>query len=168
MHDSRQSVIMEPPSTPKSLSRLSTRSRSSTPSSKRSKVIGGRIGKKSPRSPNKKLQVVFEDMLDDEERVLEQSRFEEMEKEKLLFPGSHEWAADEDRLFELLFMRQFMPLLPSHWDIDFRSIPIPDILFATSDIDRPVIYSSSENQFKGEFRTNFARWHINAPRKPPD
>jgi hypothetical protein len=80
---------------------------------------------------------------------LEADRFDEMMKEKELFPGSDSWAEDELRLFQILFMRQFSPLLPSHWGIDFRGIPVPDILFATSRVDEPIIYSSSGNDFKG-------------------
>jgi hypothetical protein len=91
-------------------------------------------------------------LLDDVERDREVMRYEEMMDEKKLFPGSEHWADDEDRLFQLLFMRQYSPLLPSHWGMDFRGIPVPDILFATSDEDEPAVYAHAPNgDFKGKW-----------------
>ncbi|KAM0282688.1 hypothetical protein ACHAQH_002885 [Verticillium albo-atrum] len=71
-----------------------------------------------------------------------------MADEKKFFPGSAAWADDELRLFEILYMRQYNPLLPRKWDMDFRGIPIPGVLFSTSDDEKPVIYSQSANDFK--------------------
>ncbi|KAM0321689.1 hypothetical protein ACHAQA_009928 [Verticillium albo-atrum] len=71
-----------------------------------------------------------------------------MAEEKKLFPGSTAWAEDELHLFEILYMRQYSPLLPRQWDMNFRGIPIPGVLFSTSDIEKPVIFSQSDNDFK--------------------
>jgi hypothetical protein len=90
-------------------------------------------------------------LLDDDERDREVMRYEEMMEEKKLFPGSENWTEGEERLFQKLFMRQYSPLLPLHWGMDFRGIPVPDILFATSDEDEPVVYAHAPNgDFKGE------------------
>ncbi|ROT39441.1 hypothetical protein SODALDRAFT_310937 [Sodiomyces alkalinus F11] len=70
------------------------------------------------------------------------------EDEKRLFPASRTWADDELRLFEILYMRGYSPLLPKNWDMDFRGIPMPDILFATAEIHQPIISSRSGNNFR--------------------
>lgn len=72
-----------------------------------------------------------------------------MDQEKALFPGSQEWAEDEERLFRILFLREYNPLLPRHWSMDFRGIPIPSLLFSQTDAETPVIYSRAGNDFKG-------------------
>ncbi|KAF4126540.1 hypothetical protein GMORB2_0276 [Geosmithia morbida] len=68
---------------------------------------------------------------------------ERMEKAKELYPGSKDWAHDEARLFEILYLRQDLPMLPSHWNIDFRGFPIPENIFATSDEFAPIVYAHS-------------------------
>ena len=159
--DESPGVASAPPSSP-------TAARSRSSKKPRNRVLGGvgtRIQKTPPaakrRSPSpkkllspkdKQLAGSPLDRVGDAERELELVRYEEMIEEKSLFPQADKWAADEARLFEILFMRQYSPLMPSFWDIDFKGIPIPDILFQTSDVDRPVIYSRSGNDFHGTGR----------------
>lgn len=119
------------------------------------RVISGRVQKHGYASPKlldheSSLFDESSSRLDDVEREMESERYEEMMEEKKLFPGSDEWAADEKRLFEVLFMRQYSPIMPPHWKVDFRGIPLPDILFATSEVDLPVVYSQSKRDFRGE------------------
>lgn len=73
---------------------------------------------------------------------------ERMAKAKELYPGSDEWAKDEERLFEILYLRQDLPMLPSHWTVDFRGFPIPENIFGTSDEHPPVIYAHSKDRSK--------------------
>ncbi|KAK1988572.1 hypothetical protein LZ30DRAFT_776807 [Colletotrichum cereale] len=115
--------------------------RAGTPASDR--TLSGRV-KKTPRKVAKRK----EDVLSEKEKDEERRQLDEMDEERKLFPGSDNWAEDELRLFKILYMRQYCPLLPSHWDMDFRGIPIPDILFASSDAYPPVINSRSGNDFK--------------------
>lgn len=117
------------------------------------RVIGGRVKKHNSPKPSHVDSPYLEEgssRLDEVEKEMEADRFEEMREEKKLFPGSDEWARDEERLFQLLFMRQYSPLMPPHWSVDFRGIPLPDILFATSEVDRPVVYSQSGQDFRGK------------------
>lgn len=73
---------------------------------------------------------------------------ERMEKAKQLYPGSKNWAKDEERLFEILYLRQDLPMLPSHWTIDFRGFPIPEDIFETSEEHKPIVYAHSKNGSK--------------------
>lgn len=75
---------------------------------------------------------------------------ERMEQEKALVPGNQEWAGDEEKLFRILFLREYNPLLPRQWSMDFRGIPIPALLFSDTDDFKPIIYSRAGNDFKGE------------------
>ncbi|KAK1963355.1 hypothetical protein LY78DRAFT_584878 [Colletotrichum sublineola] len=115
--------------------------RAATPASDR--ILSGRV-KKTPRKVARRK----EDVLSEKEKEEERRQLDEMDEERKLFPGSDSWAEDELRLFRILYMRQYSPLLPSHWDMDFRGIPIPDILFASSDAHPPLINSRSGNDFK--------------------
>ncbi|GKT48616.1 uncharacterized protein ColSpa_08797 [Colletotrichum spaethianum] len=115
--------------------------RAGTPASDR--TLSGRV-KKTPRKVAKRK----EDVLSEKEKEEEHRQLEEMDEERKLFPGSDNWAEDELRLFKILYMRQYSPLLPSHWDMDFRGIPIPEILFASSDAHPPIINSRSGSDFK--------------------
>jgi hypothetical protein len=120
------------------------------------KVLTGRIEKAargSPLTPVDKLKLLpllHDSKLNRKERKEEAARYNEMQTEKALYPGAAEWHPDEDRLFEILYMRQYSPLIPSHWEMDLSGIPIPEILFQTSDVDNPVIYSDSGNDYVGE------------------
>ncbi|KAF5026699.1 hypothetical protein F66182_1206 [Fusarium sp. NRRL 66182] len=70
---------------------------------------------------------------------------EEMNHEKERYPGASSWAPAEERLFEILYMRQDLPMLPTTWDIDLRGVPISDIVFQTSEDFPPIIYAHSKN-----------------------
>lgn len=117
--------------------------RAGTPASDR--ILSGRVKKTSRKIATRK-----DDVLSEKEKEEERRQLEEMDEERKLFPGSDTWAEDELRLFKILYMRQYCPLLPSHWGMDFRGIPIPDILFASSDAHPPLINSQSGTDFKGE------------------
>ena len=78
---------------------------------------------------------------------------EKMEQAKALYPGSKDWAKDEERLFEILYLRQDLPILPPQWKIDFRGIPIPENIFDTSDEHPAIVYPHCKNgstHFTGE------------------
>ncbi|OHE94304.1 hypothetical protein CORC01_10351 [Colletotrichum orchidophilum] len=115
--------------------------RDGTPAS--DKILSGRV-KKTPRKVAKRK----EDVLNEKEKEEESRQLDEMDEERKLFPGSDSWTDEELRLFQILYMRQYSPLLPSHWDMDFRGIPIPDVLFASSDAHPPIINSRCGNDFK--------------------
>ena len=87
--------------------------------------------------------------LDEDETVTQADRHEAMVRERKLFPANKSWAPDEEKLFELLFMRQYSPLMPPDWETDFRGIPLPDILFRTSEVHKPVVYSHLDWHFRG-------------------
>ncbi|UNI13466.1 hypothetical protein JDV02_000209 [Purpureocillium takamizusanense] len=72
----------------------------------------------------------------------------QMENEKQLYPGASTWAAPEEKLFEILFLRQDLPMLPAHWDVDFRGVPMADSVFQTSNDYSPIIYSHSSKEFR--------------------
>ncbi|OAQ97055.1 hypothetical protein LLEC1_04790 [Akanthomyces lecanii] len=65
---------------------------------------------------------------------------EQLELEKSRYPGASTWAPDEARLFELLFFRQELAMLPSHWSVDLRGVPISSVNFATGE-NQPIIYA---------------------------
>ncbi|KAI8309856.1 hypothetical protein K4K61_001325 [Colletotrichum sp. SAR11_59] len=115
--------------------------RGGTPASDR--VLSGRVKKSTHRTPLRK-----EDVLSEKEKGEEQRQLKEMIEEVKLFPRSDSWADDEFKLFKILFMRQYSPLLPGDWQMSFRGIPIPDILFASSVAHPPIINTRSGNDFK--------------------
>ena len=120
--------------------------------SRTSRVMGGRIEKSPRKKPNpaEKHAQGLADKLRKDERQAELKRFESMKAEQELYPNSKHWHPHEAKLFELLYMRGVSPLFPSHWGIDFMSIPVPDILFQTSESDQPVVYSHSGKDYRGE------------------
>lgn len=73
-----------------------------------------------------------------------------LDDEKALYPAASTWAAAEERLFEILFLRQCLPLLPSHWAMDFRGLPMPGSVFRKLDDYPPVVYPHSPREFRGE------------------
>lgn len=73
---------------------------------------------------------------------------EQMEEAKAMYPGSKEWAKDEERLFEVLYLRQDIPMLPRHWIVDFRGIPIPEEIFETTKEYPPRVYAHSKGKTK--------------------
>lgn len=86
----------------------------------------------------------------DGEPSVEMDPRQQMEIEKAMYPGAGTWAKDEERLFEILFLRQDIPLLPTHWDVDFRGVPISEATFQTSDELPPIVYAHSKKEFQGE------------------
>ncbi|KAG5773219.1 hypothetical protein H9Q69_005269 [Fusarium xylarioides] len=81
---------------------------------------------------------------EDEEEVAYSNSMEELMKlEKERYPWASTWAPAEERLFEILYMRQDLPMLPTTWDVDLRGVPISDIVFQTSDDFPPIIYAHS-------------------------
>ncbi|CAI6090101.1 hypothetical protein V2G26_006424 [Clonostachys chloroleuca] len=80
----------------------------------------------------------------------EMSLSDRMEQDKQKFPGAKEWAREEERLFEIFYLRQDIPILPPHWSIDLRGFPLTDHIFQTSKDYPPVIYSHSETM-SGQF-----------------
>ncbi|KAH6996089.1 hypothetical protein BKA56DRAFT_725995 [Ilyonectria sp. MPI-CAGE-AT-0026] len=81
----------------------------------------------------------------DHDNSFEIHLMEEMELMKTRYPGASSWAPDEERLFEILYMRQDLPMLPPTWDIDLSVVPISDILFQTSDEYPPIIYAHAKD-----------------------
>ncbi|KAG6115271.1 hypothetical protein E4U13_002891 [Claviceps humidiphila] len=82
----------------------------------------------------------------------------ELELEKKRYPGASTWAPAEENLFEILFQRAERAILPGHWEVDFRGIPMLDTVFSTNDDDddgsrkndlsRSIVYSRSGNDFQ--------------------
>ena len=83
---------------------------------------------------------------DNEEENKRLSLKEQMEREKERFPGASGWALDEERLFSILFQRQNLPMLPPHWNVDFRGFPLPENLFDVTEENPPIIYAHSQGR----------------------
>lgn len=107
------------------------------------------LQKKQPVPPDQELE---RPQYESEEPPVEMDPRLLMEREKGLYPGASTWAEDEERLFEILYLRQDLPMLPSHWEFDFRGRPIPETIFSTSDEYLPIVYAYS-NEFRGEQTT---------------
>jgi hypothetical protein len=89
----------------------------------------------------------------EDEMVQQISLEERMELAKQRYPGAKDWARDEERLFEILFSRQDLPMMPSHWSIDFRGVPLTERVFETSRQYPPIVYACEKNgmtDFAGE------------------
>ncbi|OAA32441.1 hypothetical protein AAL_01773 [Moelleriella libera RCEF 2490] len=77
-----------------------------------------------------------------------------LELEKQRYPGASAWAPDEEHLFKTLFQRAERPLLPAHWDVDLRGIPVQDSIFAAEGADADaaaggaVVYSRSGKDYQ--------------------
>ncbi|UKZ59607.1 uncharacterized protein TrAtP1_000908 [Trichoderma atroviride] len=65
----------------------------------------------------------------------------DMQMAKRNYLGRLEWAKGEEQLFEILFLRQDIPLLPLHWEVDFRGIPISGDCFCCKKGENPIIYA---------------------------
>lgn len=89
--------------------------------------------------------------IDEANEELDLSLSEKMDIAKQRYPGAKEWAKDEERLFEILYLRQDLPILPSHWKFDFRGFPLPENIFETSEEHPPIIYSHNQTR-AGQFR----------------
>lgn len=77
--------------------------------------------------------------------MVEISMEERMRMAKKRYPGAKDWARDEERLFEIMFSRQDLPMMPSHWSIDFRGVPLTERVFETSKRYPPVVYARGKN-----------------------
>ncbi|KJZ77958.1 hypothetical protein HIM_02595 [Hirsutella minnesotensis 3608] len=90
---------------------------------------------------------------DQQRRVsaVEQALLDEMNNEKKRYPGASDWARDEERLFEVMFLRQHLPLMPAHWNLDLSRVPLDYSLFDSSADHPPVIYAHSTKEFQGKF-----------------
>ncbi|EHK24891.1 uncharacterized protein TRIVIDRAFT_54591 [Trichoderma virens Gv29-8] len=64
-----------------------------------------------------------------------------METEKRRYLGNHQLNELEERLFEILFLRQEIPLLPLHWGVDFRAVPMSGDLFCWKTGVKPIVYA---------------------------
>lgn len=76
---------------------------------------------------------------------------QQLEIEKKVYPGAKTWAPREELLFERLFMRQELAMLPAHWNVDFRDVPIGDATFAVEGESEPIIYAYAK-EFPGMIR----------------
>ena len=72
-----------------------------------------------------------------------------MQIEKERYPGAFSWAEAEERLFEVLFLREEVPILPSHWNVDFLGVPMSESVFASSTDELSSVYAKSEVDFAG-------------------
>ncbi|KAM0231083.1 hypothetical protein ACHAP5_011179 [Fusarium lateritium] len=97
------------------------------------------------RSPSSFHDAQLSFLSNDEESIDFDNMEEEMNLEKERYPGASSWAPAEERLFEILFMRQDLPMLPTTWDVDLRGVPISDVVFKTTDEFPPIIYAHSKD-----------------------
>lgn len=95
---------------------------------------------KSPRKVNQPLMRLWGDE-DDGERLVYSTILDSMEEEKRRYLGSQRWNRLEERLFEILFLRQEIPLLPLHWEVDFRGVPVSGDLFCWREGVKPIVYA---------------------------
>ncbi|KAJ4327775.1 hypothetical protein N0V84_001737 [Fusarium piperis] len=100
---------------------------------------------KMSRSPSFCLDAQLSFLSDENDSYYFKSLEEEMKQEKERYPGASGWAPAEERLFEILFMRQDLPMLPPTWDVDLRGVPLSDVIFKTSDDFPPIIYAHSKD-----------------------
>ncbi|KAF4994456.1 hypothetical protein FGRMN_5786 [Fusarium graminum] len=97
------------------------------------------------RSPGSFHDAQHSFLSNDEDSTQIDNMEEEMKLEKERYPGASSWAPAEERLFEILFMRQDLPMLPTTWDVDLRGVPISDVVFKTTEEFPPIIYAHSKN-----------------------
>ncbi|KAL6809467.1 hypothetical protein GGI42DRAFT_340584 [Trichoderma sp. SZMC 28013] len=92
---------------------------------------------------------------DDGERLVHGTILDSMETEKRRYLGSQRWNELEERLFEILFLRQEIPLLPLHWEVDFRGVPVSGDLFCYRRGVKPIVYAHTIEPIGG-FRATAA------------
>ncbi|KAL6855808.1 hypothetical protein J3F83DRAFT_457740 [Trichoderma novae-zelandiae] len=81
--------------------------------------------------------------------ILSDKLLADMEAEKRHYLGSSlRWAPLEERLFEILFLRQEIPLLPGYWEEYFLAIPMPEACYCWSKDMNPVVYAHADNAFR--------------------
>lgn len=86
-----------------------------------------------------------------DEELLPMANRARMQLEKKLYPGAETWAPDEERLFEVLYLREELAILPSHWNLDFCGVPMATSVFASSEEVTPIVFAhSTEREFHGE------------------
>ncbi|RSL63142.1 hypothetical protein CEP53_004526 [Fusarium sp. AF-6] len=100
---------------------------------------------KMSRSPSFCLDAQLSFLSEENDSCYFKSLEQEMKQEKERYPGASGWAPAEERLFEILFMRQDLPMLPPTWDVDLRGVPLSDVIFKTSDDFPPIIYAHSKD-----------------------
>ncbi|KAL7946479.1 hypothetical protein V8C42DRAFT_37349 [Trichoderma barbatum] len=74
-----------------------------------------------------------------------------MEAAKREYLAGQQWHELEERLYEILFLRQEIPLLPLHWEVDFRGVPISGDCFCWKKGVKPIVYEHTK-----EFRATMA------------
>ncbi|OTA04690.1 hypothetical protein A9Z42_0052880 [Trichoderma parareesei] len=83
------------------------------------------------------------------EPVVSERMLADMEAEKRQYLGtSLRWAPLEERLFEILFLRQEIPLLPSYWEEYFLPFPMPEACYCWRKDMNPVVYAHANNTFR--------------------
>lgn len=85
-----------------------------------------------------------DDHYTEESSQLQPTLREQLSMELERYPGAPTWAPEEQILFERLFMREELPILPGHWEVDLRGIPIAADNFALDDPHKPLIYAHSK------------------------
>ncbi|KAL7932745.1 hypothetical protein V8C35DRAFT_322933 [Trichoderma chlorosporum] len=88
-------------------------------------------------------------------QLLHSSILDSMETEKSRYRGERHWNQLEERLFEILFLRQEISLLPLHWELDFRGIPVSGDLFCWQKGVKPIVYARTTG-FTSGFRATMA------------
>ncbi|KAH8173357.1 hypothetical protein LIA77_07612 [Sarocladium implicatum] len=100
-----------------------------------------------------RAQLEDDDLMIIDEADVDQSRLQlqkDMEAERQRFTGASNWAPAEERLFELLYMREQLPMMPRHWQYDFQGVPFQDHVFSTSEENPPVIHAHTQKtEFQG-------------------
>lgn len=112
--------------------------------------LGAGERKPSETRSRDSLDIAEESFIDADSEINEpvKTTEEQMQEAKQMYPGSKEWAPDEERLFEILYLRQDIPILPSHWNVDFRGFPIPEAIFETGQVYPARVYAHSKNGAK--------------------
>lgn len=111
-----------------------SRSRNTTPRSSPSRYPAS--PKKTPYSP-----VKIRGGEDGEGTLVSNRTLADMQIAKRNYLGRLEWAKGEEQLFEILFLREDIPLLPLHWEVDFRGVPISGDCFCCKKGEKPIIYA---------------------------
>lgn len=127
-----------------------SKSRSTTPRSSPSRY---------PASPRKTAYTPIK-MRGDEEGegpLVSNRTLADMQMAKRNYLGGLEWAKAEEQLFEILFLRQDIPLLPLHWEVDFRGVPISGDCFCCKKGENPIIYAHTST-FLGQRLPKYLLW----------
>ncbi|TFB05273.1 hypothetical protein CCMA1212_002569 [Trichoderma ghanense] len=89
--------------------------------------------------------------------IVSEKMLADMEAEKRQYLGtSLRWAPLEERLFEILFLRQEIPLLPSYWEEYFPTVPMPEACYCWRKDMNPVVYAHAVNTFRDTDEERFA------------